>query len=91
MAQWPALAISITKLIGIRRKRREQRMKSLLFRSTRDCVLLLVCWHKQSEEETCVHQDQLDEVGTTVTRFNPRNTIGIERRGRFLLCLTAAP
>lgn len=36
MAQRPALAMSITKLIGLRRKRVEQRMKSLLFRSTRD-------------------------------------------------------
>lgn len=42
MESSPSLALGVTKLIGLRRKRIEQRIRSLLFRSNRDRVRLLL-------------------------------------------------
>jgi CRP-like cAMP-binding protein len=42
MKESPQLALGVTKLIGIRRKRIERRLKSLLFRSNRDRLVQLL-------------------------------------------------
>jgi len=75
MAQRPALAMSITKLIGLRRKRLEQRMKSLLFRSTRDRLVhvlldLATQYGRNSQRGLNLdlklsHQDLANMIGST--------------------------
>lgn len=75
MAQRPALAMSITKLIGLRRRRLEQRMKSLLFRSTRDrlvhALLDLASQYGRSTQRGVYldlrlsHQDLANMIGST--------------------------
>jgi CRP-like cAMP-binding protein len=42
IAESPQLALGVTKLIGLRRKRIERRLKSLLFRSNRDRLIHLL-------------------------------------------------
>ncbi len=42
MSESPGLALGVTKLIGLRRKRIERRLKSLLFRSNRDRLIHLL-------------------------------------------------
>src|SRR6266496_507850 len=42
MAESPGLSLGITKLIGLRRKRIERRLKYLLFRSNRDRLIHLL-------------------------------------------------
>lgn len=42
MGQRPDVALSLTKLVGLRRRRIESRLRNLLFRSTRDRLLALL-------------------------------------------------
>ncbi len=42
MRHTPSLTLSVTKLIGLRRKRVERRLRSLLFRSNRDRLMMLL-------------------------------------------------
>ena len=75
MAQRPALAISVTRMIGLRRRRLEQRMKSLLFRSTRDRLIhVLLDLASQYGRSTprgiyldlrLSHQDLANMIGST--------------------------
>ncbi|MFV0445011.1 MAG: Crp/Fnr family transcriptional regulator [Planctomycetaceae bacterium] len=42
MAEYPDIALGVTKLVGLRRRRIERRLKSLLFRSNRDRLVALL-------------------------------------------------
>jgi CRP/FNR family cyclic AMP-dependent transcriptional regulator len=75
MEESPALALGVTKLIGLRRKRIERRLRSLLFRSNRDrLVHLLLDLAEQYGERTAEgvllsiklsHQDLAAVIGAT--------------------------
>jgi CRP/FNR family transcriptional regulator, cyclic AMP receptor protein len=75
MEESAALALGVTKLIGLRRKRIERRLKSLLFRSNRDRLIhLLLDLAEQYGERTAEgvllgiklsHQDLAAVIGAT--------------------------
>jgi len=75
MNESPYLALGVTKLIGLRRKRIERRLKSLLFRSNRDRVINLLLdlaeqYGQPSEDGVLLsirlsHQDLASIVGAT--------------------------
>jgi len=75
MSESADLALSVTKLIGLRRKRIERRLKSLLFRSNRDRLIHLLLdlagqYGRDSEEGILLsiplsHQDLASVIGAT--------------------------
>lgn len=75
MDESPAMTFSITRLIGLRRKRIERRLKSLLFRSHRDRLLQLLLdlseqYGKATSEGTRLgirlsHQELAGLIGST--------------------------
>jgi len=75
MADSPELSLGITKLIGLRRKRIERRLRSLLFRSNRDRIIHLLLdlagQYGQLTEEGILlsirlsHQDLASVIGAT--------------------------
>lgn len=75
MEQSSALAFGVTRLIGFRRRRIERRLKSLMFRSSRDRVLRLLCelaeqYGKPDPAGMLIalplsHQDMANLIGST--------------------------
>jgi CRP/FNR family cyclic AMP-dependent transcriptional regulator len=75
MSESAALAIGVTKLIGLRRKRIERRLKSLLFRSNRDRLIHLLLdlssqYGQPDKDGTLLaiplsHQDLASIIGAT--------------------------
>ncbi|MGE3239501.1 MAG: Crp/Fnr family transcriptional regulator [Pirellulales bacterium] len=75
MNESAALALGVTKLIGLRRKRIERRLKSLLFRSNRDRLIHLLLdlsgqYGKQDKDGILLaiplsHQDLASIIGAT--------------------------
>uniref|UniRef100_A0A7C2PA14 Crp/Fnr family transcriptional regulator n=1 Tax=Schlesneria paludicola TaxID=360056 RepID=A0A7C2PA14_9PLAN len=75
MERVPALAFGVTRLIGFRRRRVERRLKSLLFRSSRDRILALLCelaeqYGRQESGGVLIalplsHQDLANIIGST--------------------------
>jgi CRP/FNR family cyclic AMP-dependent transcriptional regulator len=75
MNESPQLALGVTKLIGLRRRRIERRLKSLLFRSNRDrlihLLLDLAAQYGQEAEDGILlsiplsHQDLASIIGAT--------------------------
>jgi len=75
MNESPHVAFAITKLIGLRRKRIERRLKSLLFRSNRDRLIHLLLdlasqYGRESEDGILLsiplsHQDLASIIGAT--------------------------
>jgi CRP-like cAMP-binding protein len=75
MNESPQLALGVTKLIGLRRRRIERRLKSLLFRSNRDRLIHLLLdlasqYGRESEDGTLLsiplsHQDLASIIGAT--------------------------
>lgn len=75
MSESPQLALGVTKLIGLRRKRIERRLKSLLFRTNRDRLIHLLLdlasqYGGESEDGILLsiplsHQDLASVIGAT--------------------------
>ncbi len=75
MNESPHLALGVTKLIGLRRKRIEKRLKSLLFRSNRDRLIHLLLdlaaqYGRESEDGILLsiplsHQELASIIGAT--------------------------
>lgn len=75
MSRSPNLALSVTKLIGLRRRRVERRLRSLLFRSNRDRLIHLLLelaetYGREAPEGLHLaiplsHQDIASVIGTT--------------------------
>ncbi len=75
MSESPHLALGVTKLFGLRRKRIERRLKSLLFRSNRDRLIHLLLdltaqYGRDSEDGVLLsiplsHQDLASIIGAT--------------------------
>lgn len=75
MGESPGLVLSVTKLMGLRRRRMERRLKSLLFRSNRDRLVHLLLdltnqyGHQTSEgiqlKIPLSHQDLASIIGAT--------------------------
>lgn len=75
LAQSPSLSLGVTKLIGLRRKRVERRLKTLLFRSNRERLLHLLLdlteqYGKSRPDGTLIdirlsHLDLASVIGTT--------------------------
>ncbi|MCI0332753.1 MAG: Crp/Fnr family transcriptional regulator [Planctomycetes bacterium] len=75
MNESPHVALGVTKLIGLRRKRIERRLKSLLFRSNRDRIIHLLLdlagqYGQQSEDGILLsirlsHQELASVIGAT--------------------------
>jgi CRP-like cAMP-binding protein len=75
MSESAGLALGVTKLIGLRRKRIERRLKSLLFRSNRDRLIHLLLdlssqYGKPDQDGTLLaiplsHQDLASIIGAT--------------------------
>jgi CRP/FNR family cyclic AMP-dependent transcriptional regulator len=75
MERVPSLAFGVTRMIGFRRRRVERRLRSLLFRSSRDRILSLLCElaEQYGRQETggvlinlpLSHQDLANIIGST--------------------------
>ena len=75
MEQRPDVTLSVTKLMGLRRKRIENRLRNVLFLSSRDRMIRILCelmeTHGEREGSTCEirlslsHQDLASLIGVT--------------------------
>ncbi len=93
MEATPALAIGVTRLIGIRRRRIERRLKSLLFRSNRDRLAHLLMelaesYGRRIEDGVLLdirlsHQDLSSIIGAT--RESVTTVLGEMKEQRLLL------
>lgn len=96
MERHPGLSLGITKLIGLRRRRVERRLKSLLFRSHREKMLALLlelveqygarCPEGVRLEIPLSHQDMASLIGSTretvTLTLNQLASEGMVRLGR---------
>ena len=103
MEDHPAVSLSVTKMIGLRRRRIERRLKSLLFRSNRQRLVHLLLeladqYGRQTAEGLALgiklsHQDLANVIGSTretvTVVLGELQTEGLVQLGRRKIVLTA--